>query len=174
MNKRKIDPDACFKELDDARLIAICLYGEARGESLSGKIAVASVIMNRVKKDGWFGSTIKEVILKPKQFSCFNDKDPNRRKLVMIAQNWDYFFQKDKALRECYYVAEKVIEGTTFQDNVFGATHYKTAKCRASWADSMNLVAVIDNHEFYIEQESRGQGVKRSSPESWNPGTLEP
>ncbi|HBE45737.1 MAG TPA: cell wall hydrolase [Deltaproteobacteria bacterium] len=158
MSETKKSGFEVFEGLDDKKLMALCLWGEARGEPLSGKIGIAFVIMNRVKKDGWFGSTIKKVILKPKQFSCFNEKDPNRVKLVMLAQNWDYFFQKDKALRECYYVAEKIIEDNTFQDNVFGATHYKTAKCRASWADSMQLVAVIGNHEFYVEKKEETHG----------------
>jgi spore germination cell wall hydrolase CwlJ-like protein len=152
MSETKKSSFEVFEELDDKKLMALCLYGEARGEPLSGKIGVASVIMNRVKKNGWFGSTIKKVILKPKQFSCFNEQDPNRRRLIMIAQNWDYFFQKDKTLRECYSIAERVIEGITFQDNVFGATHYKTVKCIASWADKMKLVAIIGNHEFYTEE----------------------
>ncbi|HBE44270.1 MAG TPA: cell wall hydrolase [Deltaproteobacteria bacterium] len=154
MSETKKSSFEVFEGLDDKKLMALCLYGEARGEPLSGKIGIAFVIMNRVKKNGWFGSTIKKVILKPKQFSCFNEKDPNRRRLIIIAQNWDYFFQKDKALRECYYVAEKAIEGTAFKDNVFGATHYKTAKCIASWADKMKLVAIIGNHEFYAEEQT--------------------
>jgi spore germination cell wall hydrolase CwlJ-like protein len=144
------DINSVFKILDKTKLLAICLYGEARGEGMGGKIGVASVIMNRVKKGGWFGKTIHEVILKKMQFSCFNENDPNRTKLVMIAQNWDLYYKKEKALQNCYYVAEKVINGD-LKDNVSGATHYKTIKCKAAWAASMKLMAVIDNHEFYLE-----------------------
>jgi len=145
------DTNKVFKALDDKKLLAICLYGEARGEKIGGKVAVASVIMNRVKKGGWFGDTLQKVILKPKQFSCFNDNDPNRITLVMIAQNWDYYLNKYKALQDCYYVAEKIIDGD-LKDSVSGATHYKTIKCHAAWAEKMKLLAVIGNHEFYLEE----------------------
>lgn len=142
------DPSAQFRSLSEARLLAIAIYGEARGEPLGGKIGVASVIMNRVKAGGWFGTSLPAVILKPKQFSCFNAVDPNWVTLSAIAADWDRQFQRDKALRECAMVAERVLAGD-LPDNVMGATHYKTKTCAASWAGTMHLVAVIGNHEFY-------------------------
>lgn len=143
-----------FKEIEDAKLLALVIYGEARGEARGGKIGVASVVLNRLKRGGWFGKTIKEVILKSYQFSCFNENDPNRIKLLAIAQNWDIFIQKDKVLRECYDIAQKFLDPNDFtmKDNVCGATHYKTKDCKASWADKMKLTAVIGNHEFYAEE----------------------
>ncbi len=154
MSETKKSGFEVFKELDEVKLMALCIYGEARGEPFCGKIAVASVILNRVKKDGWFGSTVKEVILKPKQFSCFNVSDPNYTKLVKIATNFDNYCKKDNVLTECYKIAMRMLDNNSPEpkDNVFGATHYKTAKCKASWADSMQLVAVIGNHEFYVEK----------------------
>jgi len=149
------DRNRIFKKLDDVKLLAITIYGEARGEPLAGKIAVASVVLNRFKKNSWFGKTLKDVILKPYQFSCFNEDDPNRIKLLAIAQNWDMFYQKDKVLRECYDIASKFLDPndiTILKDNVFSATHYKTKNCKADWADKMQLTAVIGNHEFYTEK----------------------
>jgi len=153
---RTEDKNKVFRELDDDKLLALVIYGEARGESYGGKVGVASVILNRLKKGGWFGKTIKDVILKPFQFSCFNDNDPNRIKLLAIAQNWELFYKKDKALRECYDIASKFLDPndiSMLKDNVSGATHYKTKNCKAYWADKMQLVAVIGNHEFYAEKE---------------------
>jgi spore germination cell wall hydrolase CwlJ-like protein len=118
---------------------------------MGGRIAVASVIMNRVKRGGWFGSSIQGVILKPKQFSCFNTGDPNRLKLMAIASEWAKNYQRDKALRECMFVAEGVISGD-LKSNVFDATHYKTINCQAAWAAKMKQVAVIGQHEFYTDQ----------------------
>lgn len=141
-------PPECFLKLDDAKLLAICIYGEARGEKMEGKIAVANVIMNRVKAATWMGKTIEGVILKPKQFSCFNEGDPNRLGLMAIAAQWDKAFGKNKHLRDCCYIAEGVISGD-IRDNTDGATHYKTITCHASWAASMQLTDTIGNHEFY-------------------------
>jgi hypothetical protein len=39
-----------FKKLDKKQLLSLAIYGEARGEAIEGKIAVASVIMNRIEK----------------------------------------------------------------------------------------------------------------------------
>ncbi len=149
------EADRVFRRLDDIKLLSLVIYGEARGEPLAGKIAVASVVLNRLKKSGWFGKALKDVILKPYQFSCFNENDPNRIKLLAIAQDWDIFFQKDKTLRECYDIAKKLLDPNDFsmaKDNTFGATHYKTKNCKADWADKMQLTAVIGNHEFYVEK----------------------
>jgi N-acetylmuramoyl-L-alanine amidase len=150
-----------FENLPGERLLALCVYGEARGEPIEGKIGVANVVMNRVQRGKaeelrtgrkyWWGTTIHEVILKPQQFSCFNAGDPNRLKLMAIAADWDRYYQRDKALRECAMVAENVIGGR-FPDNTKGATHYKTINCKAAWAASMELVAEIGSHQFFCEK----------------------
>jgi spore germination cell wall hydrolase CwlJ-like protein len=143
------DKNDIFMQLDDARLLALLIYGEARGEPMEGRIAVASVVMNRVKIGGWFGSDIKDVILKPYQFSCFNANDPNLPKLAKIAKAFDAYLAKDKALMECYEIAKKAVKYELSDIALLGATHYKTKNCKASWADKMVKVAIIGNHEFY-------------------------
>jgi spore germination cell wall hydrolase CwlJ-like protein len=42
--------------------------GEARGQTLEGKIAVANVVMNRVLNKRAFANTIKDVVTAPGQF----------------------------------------------------------------------------------------------------------
>ena len=54
---------------EDLDLMAKIVYAESKGEPYEGKIAVASVILNRVLSPG-FPNSIKEVILQPKAFSC--------------------------------------------------------------------------------------------------------
>ena len=53
---------------EDIKELANAIFHEARGESLRGQVAVAHVILNRVK-DGRFPNTIKGVIWQPRQFS---------------------------------------------------------------------------------------------------------
>ena len=45
--------DPLFATLDDAQVIALTLYGEARGEGVEGRIAVANVIRNRLTSGRW-------------------------------------------------------------------------------------------------------------------------
>jgi len=65
---------------NDRDILARTLWGEARGESLAGQIAVAWTIRNRVN-DGnaksWWGEGYTGVCQKPYQFSCWNSTDPN-------------------------------------------------------------------------------------------------
>ncbi|MGM0603721.1 MAG: cell wall hydrolase [Bacillota bacterium] len=61
---------------DDVILLARVIHGEARGEDFRGKVAVGSVIINRVKSS-LFPDTIREVILQKGQFSSLMDGQAN-------------------------------------------------------------------------------------------------
>ena len=61
-----------FSSLPDDQLMALCIDREARGEPTAGRIAVGSVILNRVAwgqaHEGWgklYGDSIHTVILAP-------------------------------------------------------------------------------------------------------------
>ena len=74
-------PEKPIIETDkDRDILTRTLWGEARGESLAGQIAVAWTIRNRVNdgkaKSGW-GEGYACVCLKPYQFSCWNKNAPN-------------------------------------------------------------------------------------------------
>ncbi|MDR0751772.1 MAG: spore cortex-lytic enzyme [Christensenellaceae bacterium] len=60
----------------DLNLIARCIYGEARGEPYVGQVAVAAVILNRVKSPQ-FPNTISGVIYQPYAFTCVKDGQIN-------------------------------------------------------------------------------------------------
>jgi hypothetical protein len=63
---------------NDVRILAQLIYLEARGESTTGKIAVANVVMNRVLNRHKFGNTIYDVVTAPKQFAYRSDVNPTR------------------------------------------------------------------------------------------------
>lgn len=54
-------------------LLANLVYAESRGEPFEGKVAVASVVLNRVLSPK-FPNTIEEVIFQPNAFSCVKNK----------------------------------------------------------------------------------------------------
>ena len=127
-------------------ILARTLYGEARGEELAGIEAVACVILNRVafaKARGryWWGNTMAEVCLKPGQFSCWNAKDPNRKKLLKLSP-------RDPAYRLCKRVARRAMAGD-IADQTEGATHYHTPAVDPYWARGHVPVAEIGGHLFY-------------------------
>jgi len=60
----------------DVQLLARCIYGEARGESYKGQVAVGAVIMNRVRSSS-FPNSISGVIYQPGAFSVVDDGQIN-------------------------------------------------------------------------------------------------
>ncbi len=56
----------------DLYLLARCVYGEARGEPYVGQVAVAAVVLNRVKSAA-FPNSVSGVIYQPYAFTCVSD-----------------------------------------------------------------------------------------------------
>ncbi|MWV43483.1 spore cortex-lytic enzyme [Paenibacillus sp. HJL G12] len=80
---------------NDLKIMANAVYGESRGEPFEGQVAVAAVILNRVKSPS-FPNTVHGVIFQPGAFTAVADGqiwlDPNdvARKAVQQALNgWD-------------------------------------------------------------------------------------
>lgn len=148
-----------FWHLTPAQLMSLTLWAETRGEPRDGKIAVASVIIERVNHRDWDGHTVQEVCLWPKQFSCFNPDDVQRPKLVNMAQNFEASILVDVQFEICYDIAQGILGNTIPLDYDIRRTNCcqylnpKTAaKTRAKWiAAGMKSIKVICNHEFFTE-----------------------
>lgn len=131
--------------MNETEILAKTIYGEARGESVAGQEAVANVILNRVKmnliKPMWWGKSVTDVCLKPKQFSCWNQDDPNYKILRGdLSDNPIY--------QICKRIAKRAIAGI-LKDNTNGATHYHTFNCHPLWAQHIVPCAQIGHHLFY-------------------------
>ncbi|MDR0942105.1 MAG: cell wall hydrolase [Holosporales bacterium] len=130
----------------DIEIMAKTIYGEARGEysckngGLKSLIAVGNVIMNRSKSSG---DSITAVCLKPKQFSCWNKDDPNRKIIEKATA-------KDKAYQLCFITAAKIIS-EEIGDATNGANHYysRFLENPPKWAKNKKPVAEIGNHIFF-------------------------
>ena len=134
----------------DIDTLARTIYGEARGESLSGQEAIASVVLNRVKFANnkgkyWWGNTITAVCRCPWQFSCWNANDPNYK--ILIGD-----LQSDKFFQICRRIALRAIGGV-LQDKTGGATHYHLRSLRPKWSIGKIPCTEIGNHIFYNDIE---------------------
>ena len=123
----------------DIEILAKTIFGEARGESRKGQIAVACCIINRFKSKKWFSSkTISGVCQKPWQFSCWNKNDPNSQKIANLTfPTYSKYFS--------------VIKEAELEDITNGATHYyapKLIKC-PKWAVGKKPCAEIEGHLFF-------------------------
>jgi len=94
-----------LKDQDTLTLLTMCLWGEARNQPEEGVVAVAHVVRNRVLSGKW-GDTWRDVLLAPKQFSCFNPNDLNRIRM-MEPQRYGTL----GIWNRCAEAAEKVYKG---------------------------------------------------------------
>lgn len=132
--------------VDEVDILARTLWGEARGEGAAGMEAVAAVVMNRValariRGRMWWGDSVAEVCRKPWQFSCWNERDPNRAKLLAVSSTDPVFAL---ALR----IARRAAAGG-LADPTRGATHYHARGIMPGWAAGQVPVAEIGRHLFY-------------------------
>ena len=130
----------------DAYLMALCLWREARGEPMEGKIAVAQVIMNRTKNPAkWDGTDVYSVITAQKQFSSFN---------LAEVQSVKFPRGTDTTWKDCLDAALQVLSGEK-TSLVGNADHYFTTAKPAyatvwppKWSEKMKEVAKVGGHTF--------------------------
>lgn len=132
---------------DDLFCMATNIYHEARSESLSGQIAVGSVVLNRVKNKG-FPNTICEVVLQAKK-----DKIGNPI-INMCHFSWYCDGLSDKIaniviFKDIAELSMQIIFGD-FPDNTGGALHYYNPNlANPYWKDAYNYIITIDSHDYY-------------------------
>lgn len=134
----------------DRDIVAGTIYGESRGETTLGRLAVACVIQNRVKVRYRGAQSWADVCLAPKQFSCWNLGDPNRQVLLETFASDRYVeSQRDPLVRECYWIAEGVI-GHMITPQIGNCLHYYATWLPSppSWAAEGRVVATIGRHVF--------------------------
>ncbi len=132
-------------------ILALTIYGEARGEPVEGKIAVANVCRNRLKTNRW-GMTYERVCLAPMQFSCWQPIDGagNAGTLRTLSEQiMAGTAPQDPVLAECYWIASGMQSGAA-RDNVSNATHYFVSSTKVpSWAAGQLPVCVVGHHSFF-------------------------
>jgi len=137
-------------------ILARTLHGEGRNQPRHGKVAIASVVLNRVAADSWWGDDVVEVCLWPSQFSAWGDRDPNLKVMLeaddtIMRLGHPTLDVSNAAFNECMEIAIQAMDGR-LEDNTEGSTHYinpKVLKRRPAWAEGKTPVVVIADHEFY-------------------------
>jgi hypothetical protein len=158
--------EATRSALTDQQALICTLYGEAAGETMSSRVAVACAIRNRVLADlgndgkpDWWGEGYRGVCLKKWQFSCWWETSPNTKRLYAFAQHvlsgTPPPFQRDQILQaELAAIADGIMSGR-MEDVTHGATHYLTIKLLQAkppaWTSKMQRVATIGAHAYFKE-----------------------
>lgn len=114
----------------DLYLLAKCIYGEARGESYTGQVAVGAVVLNRVKSSQ-FPNTISGVIYQKGAFTAVSDGQIN------LTPN-----------QTAINAAQDAMNGW---DPTYGCLYYyNPATATSSWIFSRQTVTTIGKHVFAI------------------------
>ena len=128
--------------------LALNVYHEAKNQSLSGQIAVAEVVMNRVA-DSRYPNNVCDVVKQGLTYR-WNPGFPIRNKCQF---SWycdgksDVAKEKD-AWEEALSVAKGVYHGY-LDAYLEGATHYHAYYVNPSWAETKTYITRIDDHIFY-------------------------
>jgi N-acetylmuramoyl-L-alanine amidase len=135
--------------MTDRDYLALTIYGEARGETFQGRLAVACVIQNRLRSGRW-GTNYTDVCTARKQFSCWNVKDPNRALLMRLSVKAATGRPIPAVLRECYVLADVFLAADTIRQ-VGESTHYyaRWMEMPPKWAATGAFVAEIGQHRFF-------------------------
>jgi len=115
------------------------VWGEARGETYQGKLAVANVILNRVRDPRW-PDTAYRVCHDKWQFSAWNENNPNRKKMQRL--------RADDLNEECMEATLYAVASD--DDPTKGATHYFAQYIDTPrWAKEMVETTRIGTHRFF-------------------------
>jgi N-acetylmuramoyl-L-alanine amidase len=124
--------EQALERLGIAEVLALTAIGEQRGDSREGgssleeRLGCMMTIRNRTAIPKRFGATYNEVCLKRKQYSCWNEGDPNRAYLmpfVHVLAEGDGVPISGSMLEETLYLARGITLGV-IRDATNGATHY--------------------------------------------------
>ena len=149
------DPATPFAEQPADVLLAMCLFGEARGESDAARRAVAAVVLNRARfphrvfgsrVGAEFDANLRRVILQPRQFSCFLPDDPNCAKLLRPLDH-----EKPEVWERCLRCAHQALAAKEGPDLLtFNSDHYFDDSLQPPpWADPPKQTVVIGRLRFY-------------------------
>lgn len=112
----------------DLYLLARCVYGESRGEPYVGQVAVAAVVLNRVKSAA-FPNSISGVIYQPYAFTCVSDGQ--------------LYLEPDQS---AYNAARDAMNGW---DPTNGCLYYyNPATATSAWIWSRPIMLQIGRHNF--------------------------
>lgn len=117
----------------DMKCLAGAVYFESKGESLEGQLAVARVIINRVKS-GRFANSMCGVVLQPGQFSFVRGRSiPS---VPTASESW----------REAVAIAQ-IAMNDSWDSQAEGALFFHARRVSPGWGKPK--LAAIDNHIFY-------------------------
>ncbi len=146
----------------ERRCLATAIYFEARGEPERGQIAVAQVVLNRVRSPR-FPQTICGVVYQGQMrkgcqfsFTCDGQSDNPRNKT-----QWS----------RAQDLSKRIMSGELWLPEVGYSTFYHANYVKPRWARSMNKIDKIGRHIFYKKRNEKPYVVEASAEPEVEPET---
>ncbi|PLT35021.1 cell wall hydrolase [Bacillus sp. V5-8f] len=114
----------------DKELLARLVHAEAKGEPYKGKVAVATVVLNRIKSEQ-FPDTVRDVIYQKNQFEPVANGSINKPAGK----------EAKKAVNEAIAIQGKTEKALYF---------YNPSISDSQWMRQLTVIKVIGNHHFAI------------------------
>ncbi|GAB4530384.1 MAG: cell wall hydrolase [Roseibium sp.] len=128
-------------EKKEQRCLAEAIYFEARGESEDGQVAVAQVVLNRVKNPA-YPDTICGVVYQ-------NRHKRNRCQFSFACDGIKDRIASPAAWSTAQRLAKEVLDGKRYSKMVDASTHYHATYVNPRWAKAMAKRGQVGLHIFY-------------------------
>jgi N-acetylmuramoyl-L-alanine amidase len=127
-------------------VVARTIYGEARGLPVLDRLAVGLVIYERVRRPGWWGTDFVSVCQKPRQFSCWNEGDPNLPKMLTAESSDPVVWRAVVNVAEfvVYHVRDRDLRQVWATNEVDRfPTHYHRRELSPSWSRDAEVIPTL-------------------------------
>ena len=116
--------------INEILCLSAIMFGEARGESDMGKVAVAYTAINR-KADPSYPKNICQIMTQPAQYQFLDYGMPTQTQVAYLMP-----------------LAKAILEGKV-DDPTRGAKWFHTRKTKPIWAKQKDIKVALGNHIFY-------------------------
>ncbi|RMF16882.1 MAG: cell wall hydrolase [Alphaproteobacteria bacterium] len=136
---------------DDERCLAQAVYFEARSEPLAGQLAVAQVVLNRVRSP-WWPDSVCAVVFQ-------NERWRHRCQFSFACDGLSDRPREMRAWRIARMVARTALDHG-WPDITLHATHYHADYVRPAWQTQMVETARFGRHLFYRDARLAARSVE--------------
>ena len=137
---------------NERRCLAEAVYYEGRGETTEGQIAVAQVVLNRVRSGKW-SDTICGVVREGREGRGESCQFP------AVCRAGERPPETDIAWQRAALLADDAAAGRAWLNELTEATHYHNVSAKPPWRLSMQLIRKIGWRMFYADPKAAAKLV---------------
>ncbi len=134
----------------ERRCLAEVVYFEGRNETVEGQIAIAQVVLNRVRSGHW-SHTICAVVRQGRGETC---------QFPEYCKASERPAETDNSWLQAAWIADDASAGRAWLSELSDATHYHSAGTKPPWRLSMKFLRKVGERMYYADPKTAGSLVK--------------